>query len=282
MPGVTDTTTSRRSAARLMVRNGRLPAATSMLPAPSATTPKRAPGRRGRPAVAGLGVGGRGLRVVARRIRRRDEAGADADRGDADARRGEPPRIAPPLGRRRRRRRQRLRRLDDDDVRVVGQVLRAAAQRHLRRVRLHRRRVRRQETLIQRDRALAVARQPLRLALGEQELAPRFDRRSRLRSRRSRRRSRGRRSVRGRACTAPAPPGASDPRRYVGERARAGAAGAKVSPGRRARRACPPTAGTTPRAQPAFATRASRPQSRPRGRSRALRGRTVSMAASAG
>ena len=55
-------------------------------------------------------------------------------------------------------------------------MLRAAAQRDLRRVRLHRVRVGREEALIERDRALAVARQPLRLALREQELAPRLDR----------------------------------------------------------------------------------------------------------
>ena len=114
--------------------------------------------------------------VVARGVRRDDEADAHADGGHAGAGESQPVRIAPPLGRRWRRRGWLARRLDDDHLRVVGEMLRAAAERDLRRVRLHGVRVGGEEALIERDGALAVARQPLRLTLREQELAPRLDR----------------------------------------------------------------------------------------------------------
>ena len=205
------------------------------------------------------------VRVVGRRCSRRrgarstdagDEADPDRDADDAGARQSQAPRIVPPLGRRRWRRRRRSRRLDDDDLGVLGHVLRAAAERDLRRVRLHRGRVGREEPLVQRHRALAVAREPLGLSLGEQELAPRLDRVARLEIGDRGRRSRARRSARARACRARRPPAASAPRRRsparrrVQRRARA-RAWRRAPRARRAARARAAGAGAAADAAPA-------------------------------
>ena len=202
---------------------------------------------RRRPAAGRTDCRRRVLGVVARRVRRRDEADADADADDARAGEAEPERVAPPLDRRRGRRRRLAWRLDDDDLGMVGQVLRASAQRDLRRVRLHGR------SGWSRGSAGTAPPRPCSRPRGASPGPPRTGTRGADRSRsppRDRRRpprSRASRSARARACTAPRPPAASAPRRRWppssvpgmrrrrGGRGRAGAGAAGASQAARAR-----------------------------------------------
>ena len=195
----------RRSAARRLARCRRTstkrvtPTAVSAVPSASVPTPTCQRDSAVDQRLAVRVVEQRVLGVVARGVRRRDEADADADADDAGAGEAQPERIAPPLGRRRgwRRRGAAARRR-----RPRGASAMCCAQRPSAicvAFACTAGRFGREEALVQRHRALAVAGEALRLALGEQELAPRIDRVARLEIGDGGRRSRARRSARARA-----------------------------------------------------------------------------------
>ena len=139
----------------------------------SATPPSTSAGRKDRRSA-------RARRRGSPRTDADDEADADTDADDARAGEAEPERVAPPLDRRRGGGGGGAWLLDDDDLGMVGQVLRASSSAICVAFACTPVGLRREEALVQRHRALAVARETLRLALREQELAPRIDRVARL------------------------------------------------------------------------------------------------------